>query len=120
GDGRLDVATANQLSGTGSIMLQLPNGRFVSAPVHEAIPDLLPLDSASADFDGDGRIDMALDTIDITSQRKDRVAIMHNTGDGRMQLVGALRTGTDAHAKAVIAADLNGDGHPDLAWTPEI
>jgi hypothetical protein len=44
---------------------------------------------------------------------------MHNTGGGRMQLAAALRTGTDSHAKSLIAADLNGDGHLDLAWTPE-
>ena len=120
GDGRLDLAVANWLSNTGSIDPQLPNGRFASAPVYQALPNLLPLDSTSADFDGDGLPDMALDAIDITSERKDRVAIMHNTGGGKMQFASALLTGTDSHAKSVIAADLNGDGHPDLAWTPEI
>jgi hypothetical protein len=119
GDGRLDLAVANQLSNTGSIDPQLPNGRFAGAPVYQALPDQIPLDTASADFDGDGHIDMALDTIDVASLGRDRVAIMRNTGSGRMQLAATLRTGTDSHAKSVIAADLNGDGHPDLAWTPE-
>ena len=119
GDGRLDLAVANMLSNTGSIDPQLPNGRFAGAPVYQALPDQIPFDTASADFDGDGLIDMALATIDVASLGRDRVAIMHNTGGGRMQLTAALRTGTDSHAKSVIAADLNDDGHLDLAWTPE-
>jgi hypothetical protein len=45
---------------------------------------------------------------------------MHNIGHGRMQQVASLLTGTDSNAKAITAADLNGDGHPDLAWTPEL
>jgi hypothetical protein len=119
GDGRDDLVVANQGSGTGSIDRQLKGGGFAQAPVYQSEPDLIPKDTASADFDGDGRIDMALSNIDVTSQGFDRVDIMHNVGHGRLQLAAALETGTDSHAKSVIAADLDGDGHPDLAWTPE-
>jgi hypothetical protein len=120
GDGLLDLAVANEQSGTGSIQPQLHPGQFAGAPVYQAADGLLPLDSASADFNGDGRIDMALDELDLFSEGRDRVAIMMNRGKGRMELTATLLSGTDSHPKAVIAADLNGDGHPDLAWTPEI
>lgn len=119
GDGRLDLAVPNESAGIGSIDRQLPGGGFAGAPVYTAAPGLLPLDSASADFNGDGKIDIAVDEIDITSQGFDRVAVMDNLGGGHMALAQTLATGTDSNAKDVIAADLNRDGRPDLAWTPE-
>lgn len=116
GDGRLDLAVPNESSGIGSIDPQLPGGGFAAAPLYAAAPGL-PLDSASADFNGDGKIDIALD--EIGSQGSNPVAIMTNLGGGQMALTQTLATGTDSNAKDIIAADLNGDGRPDLAWTPE-
>ena len=120
GDGRLDLIAANRGSGTGSIDPQMSNGTFAVPPLYDAVPQLLPLDSATADFDGDGHPDMALSQLDITSTGNDVVAIMHNDGTGHMGLTFTLPSGTSSHAKSVIAADLNRDGRPDLAWTPEI
>ena len=120
GDGKLDLAVANEQSGTGSIEPQVHRRRFAGAPVYQAANGLLPLDSASADFNGDGRIDMALDEIDLFSAGGDRIAVMMNRGGGRMKLTSTLLSGTVSNPKAVTAADLNGDGYPDLAWTPEI
>jgi FG-GAP-like repeat len=120
GDGRLDLIAANRGTGTGSIDPQNSDGTFATAPLYEAAPGLLPLDSASADFDGDGHPDMALSEIDFFSAGQDGVAIMHNDGAGHFSFEQLLPSGTDAHPKSVIAADLNHDGRPDLAWTPEI
>ncbi len=120
GDRRLDLIAANRGSGTGSIDPQTSNGSFAAAPIYEALPDLIPLDSASADFDGDGRPDMALSQLDLFSDGGDRVVIMHNDGASHMALAQTLPSGTDSNPKSVIAADLNGDARPDLAWTPEI
>ena len=120
GDGRADLIAANRGSGTGSIDPQTSDGSFAAPPIYEAVPGLLPLDSATADFDGDGRPDVALSEIDMTSNGNDALAIMHNEGAGVLGLAQLLPSGTDSHPKSVIAADFNGDHHPDLAWTPEI
>jgi hypothetical protein len=120
GDRRVDLIAANRGTGTGSIDPQNSNGTFAAPPLYDAAPGLLPLDSASADFDGDGRADMALSEIDYLSLGQDGVAVMHNDGAGHFSLGQLLPSGTDANPKSVIAADLNHDGRPDLAWTPEI
>jgi hypothetical protein len=120
GDRRVDLIGANRGSGTGTIDPQMSDGTFAAPPIYEAAADLLPIDTATGDFDGDGHPDMALSELDYTSQAQDVVAIMHNDGRGHFALQQQLPSGTDAHAKSVIAADLNGDGKDDLAWTPEI
>lgn len=119
GDHRLDLAVVNNGTNTLAIQRQRPNGTFANPPVYAAVPGEIPLDTASADFDGDGFPDMALSQIDITSGGNDVVAIMHNDGTGAMDLTQSLPTGTDSHAKSMYASDLNGDDAPDLLWTPE-
>jgi hypothetical protein len=120
GDGRLDLIAANRGSGTGSVDPQTSTGAFAAPPIYDAIPGLIPIDSATGDFDGDGRPDMALDEADVMSLGNDVVAVMHNNRRGRMWLRQTLPSGGDSNPKSVIAADFNGDGRPDLAWTPEI
>jgi hypothetical protein len=120
GDRRADLIGANRGSGTGTIDPQMSDGTFAAPPIYEAAPDLLPIDTATGNFDGDGHPDIALTELDYLSLSQDVVAVMHNDGAGHFAPVQLLPSGTDAHAKSVIAADLNGDGKDDLAWTPEI
>lgn len=119
GDHRPDLAVANRGSGTGGIHLQRADGSFGGPPIYLGIDGELPLDTASADFDGDGAEDIALTQLDLFSSGNDVVAIFKNDGKGAMNMVQVLSTGTDGHAKSVYASDLNGDDAPDLMWTPE-
>jgi hypothetical protein len=67
-----------------------------------------PKGVASADFNGDGKPDLAAANLDGT------ITILTGQGGGKFSAPLHLRTG--AHElRGVIAADLNGDGKPDLA-----
>jgi hypothetical protein len=119
GDGRPDLAVANSGATTGAIQPQRPDGSFANPPIYFGVPGQFGLDSASADFNKDGDVDMALSEIDPSSGGNDAVAIFENDGTGAMIMVQTLSTGTDSHAKSVVESDLNGDDAPDLLWTPE-
>ncbi len=62
---------------------------------------------AVADFNGDGKPDLAVVTI-----RVNNVSVLLGNGDGTFQL---RRTSRGVGADGVAVGDFNGDGMPDLA-----
>lgn len=67
-----------------------------------------PKGLASADFNGDGRPDLAVGNLDGT------ITVLMSLGGGRFAPPQHIRTGS-LELRNVLAADLNGDGKPDLA-----
>jgi len=65
----------------------------------------------AADFDGDGRTDLA--TADMADQESSTVSVLLGTGDGGF--VAPVSYPVGEAAVAVAGADLTGDGRPDLA-----
>ena len=67
-----------------------------------------PKGVATADFNGDGKPDLAVSNLDST------ITVLLNSAGGGFQAPQHLRTGAK-ELRGVIAADLNNDGRPDLA-----
>jgi hypothetical protein len=116
GDGRADLAVARvesvftggtpAFAGDVQILLSTATGGLSFAYV---VFDLgAPADVAAADFDGDGRVDVA-----VADATGDNVAIYPGRGDGG--LLAAIRTPAGDEPTDLAAADLDGDGLADLA-----
>lgn len=110
GDGNLDIVSGN--TGTVSIVPGNGNGTFGAAT---NVTGLTHNDAiAVGDFNGDGRQDIVVTNKSSGAAANDRVGILFQNSDGSFTLAplgGITHTGLDA----VAAADLNGDGHPDIA-----
>ena len=117
GDGNLDLAISNPGAGQfdpGGIVILPGNGdgSFQGARSIASPPN--PGSLAVADFDGDGKIDLAA-----ASQSTPTVAILTGNGDGTFNGPVSIPTGADSQSlsSSILAVDLNGDGQPDLAIT---
>ena len=105
GDRKLDIASPfGVLLGKGDGTFQSPMA-FPSAAL-PANPVL-----AVADFNGDKKLDLA--TV-LTNSRPGQLEVLPGNGDGTFKDNGTVTVSSAGAISALAAADLNGDGSPDL------
>jgi hypothetical protein len=108
GDGKLDLAAGNLTAGLGGQVTVLAGqgDGTLTAPVITSLNGASYLQSlVGADWDRDGKIDLAV------SDFGNSVFVLVGAGDGTFT---ARRYDSGGQAGALAAADLNGDGKPDL------
>jgi FG-GAP-like repeat len=108
GDGRTDLAVANNTSKNVSVLLGDGAGGFSAAPGSPVKAAGSPLGITATDLSGDGRIDLA-----VPAYRK-AITILLGDGSGRFAAApgSPIAVGSEP---SVAVADFNGDGKPDLA-----
>ncbi len=106
GDGKQDLAVANEFSDNVSILLGDGAGNF-SAPANFGAGDN-PFSVAVGDFNGDGKQDLA-----VANQESNNVSILLGDGDGTFSAPTNFGAGSAPYSVAV--GDFNGDGKQDLA-----
>jgi len=80
------------------------NGFATAVPYNVA---LFPFSAAVADFNGDGKADVA-----VANAHSNNVSVLLGNGDGTFQPATNSAAGNDP--QSVVAGDVNGDGIPDL------
>src|SRR5262249_50250567 len=118
GDGNLDLIAANTSSASLSLFLGTGDGTFAAANTIALSGN--PVSLAVADFNGDGKLDVAVSFITTTGFQP-IIQILDGTGDGTFQapvtLIESAPGLNQFTAGNIVAADANGDGHPDLFAT---
>jgi len=122
GDGTLDLAVANYFSNTISILLGNGDGTFRTATNYVTVSS--PTSLVLTDFNSDGLLDVlvAEGTPDyiLPDLTQGVLSVMLGIGKGALQAAASYSTigsgpnPTGQGPKAIVAADINRDGKPDL------
>jgi hypothetical protein len=111
-DGNLDLAVASEgtsYGGSGYVSVLLGNGDGTFKPaVNYGSPGSYFDAVAVGDFNGDGKLDLAVANYDICN-----LSLMLGNGDGTFGPAATYAAGSNPYMVAV--GDFNGDGTPDLA-----
>ena len=110
GDGRLDLAIANHDAAYVTVLLGVGRGGFRPAPGSPVRVDSRPHPHgiAAGDWDGDGRLDLAVDSFGV-----DSVELIMNAGGGRWRSGSLVKVGRHPYQR-LRSADLDGSGRRDL------
>lgn len=110
GDGHVDFAVANQGSDDVTVLLGNGAGGFSAAAGSPAGVGDGPIAVATADLNRDGKVDLAV----ANGSSNDATVLLGNGAGGFGAAPGSpIRLG--GNPADIASADLNGDGHPDLA-----
>jgi large repetitive protein len=107
-DSRADLAVVDPSTSKIAVYLQAEGGALVQSTVITMPAGSGPTYAVTADFDGDGRADLAIASVNFSS-----VSVVLGAGNGTF---GApLNTGVAQSPRRLAVGDFNGDGRPDLA-----
>ena len=124
-DGQPDVALARQgdfVQDPGGLSILIGNRDATFSTAVDYPVGVAPRSLAVADFNGDGRLDVATANAGSLGQpglpaATGSVSVLLGKGDGTLQPAVSLAGG--GAPRAIAAADMNGDGNPDLAVANE-
>ncbi|TMH06184.1 MAG: hypothetical protein E6H67_06865 [Betaproteobacteria bacterium] len=111
GDGKLDLAVCDFTSGSVIIFSGNSNGTFTR--VGSFSSGLYPDGLGVADVNRDGKLDLVIVNNTSGNTTGQTVTVLLGNGDGSFRAPVSYPTGTSP--AAVVVADFNGDGKPDLA-----
>ena len=108
-DGKPDLATANSVDGTVSILLGNGDGTFAAQPT--LVTGSVPYSLAAGDFNRDGKLDLVV--TNFANGTPSTVSVFIGNGDGTFQA--PVTYGVGSGPISVITGDFNGDGFLDVA-----
>jgi hypothetical protein len=111
-DAKLDVVTAtagNTLQHSVSVFVQENNGNPWIGPINGATSGFEPRGIVAADFDGDGRVDVATSNSD-----SNNVSVLKNGGIGIFFAAKTYPAGENPEVPQLLAGDLDADGDVDI------
>ena len=109
GDGKQDLAAANNGSNNVTVLLGNGSGGFTAASGSPFAAGSIPLSVAVADFNGDGKQDLAI------ADEGSGVTVLLGDGSGGFTAATGSPFATDLSLDSLAVGDFNGDGWPDLA-----
>lgn len=112
GDGNIDLVTANFTGDSVSLLLGNANGTFRPKTDYPVLPPSPGSSSSNAlalaDFNGDGKLDVA-----VASRDYAQVNVLLGNGNGGLGT--SIGSTSSINSFALASGDFNGDGKPDLA-----
>jgi hypothetical protein len=107
-DGHLDLAVANGVDNTVSVLAGNGDGTFQPLSREANAVGAAPISIAVGKFNNNGRTDLA-----VVNSGANNVSVLLGNGDGTFQPQVTYPVGTDPGS--IVASDFNGDGRTDLA-----
>lgn len=112
GDGKQDLAIANSVDNSVTILLSNGDGTFNQAAGSPIVlgNNLQPVALAAGDFNNDDNLDLA-----VANETDNSVSVLLGNGDGTFTLGGTRFSTSGQNPVALAVVDLDGDGFLDLA-----